>query len=48
VEWCNGVDYLSARADGRVEIHIHAQITTEDGKKIALYGARFPDLTAAR
>ncbi len=32
----HGVDYLSARADGRAEIHIHAQITTEDGKKIAL------------
>jgi hypothetical protein len=31
-----GVDYLWARADGRAEIHIHAQITTEDGKKIAL------------
>ena len=31
-----GVDYLSVRADGRVELHIHAHITLEDGKKIAL------------
>jgi Protein of unknown function (DUF3237) len=31
-----GVDYLHARADGRVEIHYHAEITTEDEKKIAL------------
>ncbi|MGI8824177.1 MAG: DUF3237 family protein [Chloroflexota bacterium] len=31
-----GVDYLHVRADGRVQLHIHAEITTEDGKKIAL------------
>ena len=31
-----GVDYLYFRADGRAELHIHAEITTEDGKKIAL------------
>jgi hypothetical protein len=31
-----GVDYLYVRADGRAELHIHAEITTEDGKKIAL------------
>jgi hypothetical protein len=39
-------DYLHVRPDGRVELHIHAEITTEDGKKIALYAegvARFPD-----
>jgi Protein of unknown function (DUF3237) len=31
-----GVDYGNLRADGRSELHIHAQITTEDGKHIAL------------
>jgi hypothetical protein len=32
----NGVDYLYFRADGRAQLHIHAEITTEGGKKIAL------------
>jgi hypothetical protein len=31
-----GVDYLNVRADGRTELHIHAHITLEDGKKVAL------------
>lgn len=31
-----GVDYLYVRADGRAELHIHAEITTDDGKRIAL------------
>jgi hypothetical protein len=31
-----GVDYLNFRADGRVELHIHAEIVTEDGKNVAL------------
>jgi hypothetical protein len=31
-----GVDYLHIRADGRGQLNIHAEITTEDGKKIAL------------
>ncbi len=31
-----GVDYLHIRADGRFQLNIHAEITTEDGKKIAL------------
>lgn len=31
-----GVDYLNFRADGRAELHIHAEITTEGGKKVAL------------
>jgi hypothetical protein len=31
-----GVDYLHIRADGRIQLNIHAEITTEDGKKIAL------------
>jgi hypothetical protein len=32
----SGVDYLNMRADGRAELHIHAYITLEDGKKVAL------------
>ena len=31
-----GVDYLNLRADGRYELNIRGEITTEDGKKIAL------------
>src|SRR6476659_5593655 len=31
-----GVDYLHVRADGRCQLNIHAEITTEDGKKISL------------
>ena len=31
-----GVDYLNVRADGGPELHIHGEITTEDGLKIAL------------
>ena len=31
-----GVDYIHMRADGRVQLHIHADITTDEGKKIAL------------
>jgi hypothetical protein len=31
-----GVDYLHIRADGRSQLHIHAEITIKDGKKIAL------------
>lgn len=32
-----GIDYLEFRADGRAELHIHAEIATEDGKRIALF-----------
>jgi len=32
-----GVDYLHVRADGRMQLDIHGEITTEDGKKLALY-----------
>jgi hypothetical protein len=32
-----GVDYANVRADGRLRLHFHAEITTEDGKKIALF-----------
>jgi Protein of unknown function (DUF3237) len=32
-----GVDYLTVRADGRVQLPYHAEIATEDGKKIALF-----------
>jgi hypothetical protein len=31
-----GVDYVNFRADGRAELHVHAEITTQDGKKVAL------------
>jgi hypothetical protein len=31
-----GVDYLNVRSDGRFELHIHAQITLEDGINVAL------------
>ena len=31
-----GIDYLHIRADGRAQLHIHAEITTDDGKKISL------------
>jgi hypothetical protein len=33
----SGVDYLRIRADGRFDLHIHAEITTDDGQKISLY-----------
>jgi Protein of unknown function (DUF3237) len=32
-----GVDYANVRADGRPQLDFHAEITTEDGKKIALF-----------
>ena len=31
-----GVDYLRMRADGRIDLAIHATIETEDGSRIAL------------
>jgi Protein of unknown function (DUF3237) len=31
------VDYMNVRADGRLQLHFHAEITTEDGQKIALF-----------
>ena len=32
-----GVDYLNIRADGRVDLHIHGEVTTHDNQKIALF-----------
>ena len=32
-----GVDYLRIRADGRFQLHIHAEITTDDGAQVALF-----------
>ena len=32
----HGIDYLLIRADGRVDLNIHATIKTEDGQRIAL------------
>jgi len=34
----SGVDYLQIRADGQVRLHIHAEIATEAGEKIAFFG----------
>lgn len=34
-----GVDYLHIRADGRFALHIHAEITTDDGQKISLHAS---------
>jgi hypothetical protein len=41
-----GVDYIYFRADGRAELHIHGEITTEDGKKVALEagGVAIPEM----
>jgi hypothetical protein len=33
-----GVDYLSVRADGRLELHLHARVRTEDGASPAFVG----------
>ncbi len=32
-----GIDYLHVRADGRFQLHIHAQITSEDGENISFF-----------
>ena len=32
-----GVDHLRVRADGRFDLHIHAEISTDDGHKISLH-----------
>lgn len=33
----SGIDYLYVRADGRFQLHIHAQIITEDGHNISFF-----------
>lgn len=33
-----GVDYLSVRADGRLELHLHARVRTDDGARLAFAG----------
>jgi hypothetical protein len=38
-------DYIHIHPDGRIQLHIHAQITTGDGKKIALYADGFAHFT---
>jgi len=40
-----GIDYLEFRADGRAELHIHAEIATDDGQRIALFadGVAIPE-----
>jgi hypothetical protein len=32
-----GIDYLRVRADGRFDLHIHAEISTDDEQKISLH-----------
>jgi hypothetical protein len=32
----SGIDYLCVRADGLFQLHLHAQVTTEDGTKISM------------
>jgi hypothetical protein len=32
-----GIDYLRVRADGRFDLHIHAEITTDDGQRISVH-----------
>ena len=52
----SGTDYLYVRADGLFQLHLHAQVTTEDGTKISMSsegismqveGQREPQLRAA-
>jgi len=33
----SGVDYLHMRADGRIDLHIHASITADDGERVAFF-----------
>ena len=33
----SGIDYIHVRADGRFQLHIHAQITTNDGEHVAFF-----------
>jgi hypothetical protein len=32
----SGIDYTHMRADGRFQLDVHAEITTEDGQKVSL------------
>lgn len=32
-----GVDFAEVRADGRFQLHVHAEITTDDGEKISFF-----------
>jgi flagellar basal body rod protein FlgG len=34
----SGIDYTYMRADGRFQLDVHAEMTTEDGQKISLKG----------
>lgn len=40
-----GTDYLDVRADGAVQIHAHAVITTGDGKRIAYFATGIANFT---
>jgi hypothetical protein len=45
------VDYVTVRADGRIDLDIKAEITTDDGEKIAFaasgVGIPQPDLASS-
>ena len=32
----SGIDYLTVRADGLFQLHLHARVTTEDGTDISM------------
>ena len=34
----SGSDYIHIRADGRAQLHFHAEFTTVEGEKIAVFG----------
>jgi hypothetical protein len=33
-----GVDYVTMRADGSARLHVHGEITTKEGDKVAFFG----------
>src|SRR5262249_53677738 len=32
-----GIDYITVRADGRTQLHIHARLTIDDGENVAYH-----------
>ena len=45
-----GIDYLHVRADGRIDLHVHGEITTVDEEQIAFFadGVALPQEGSAR
>lgn len=33
----SGIDYVHIRGDGHAQLHIHAEITTDDGERVAFF-----------